>query len=57
MLSGEEGHLFSCQENTREEKKEDQVNQSYQGTGHLLAETSERLYAHKVGNLESLWFL
>lgn len=37
--------MFDCQENTWKEEKEDQVNQSHQGTDHLLAETSECLYA------------
>lgn len=41
IFSGEESLLFSCPENTREEEKEDEVNQSYQGIDHLLAETSE----------------
>lgn len=37
--------MFGCQENTRKEEKEDQVNQSHQGADHLLAETSKCLYA------------
>lgn len=56
LLSGEESVLFSCQESSRKEEKEDQVNQSYQGTDYLLAETSECLYDLKVGNVSS-WFL
>lgn len=37
--------MFGCQENTRKEEKEDQVDQSHQGADHLLAETSKCLYA------------
>lgn len=57
MLSEEENLLFNCPESARKEEKEDQVNQSYQGTDHLLAETSECLYVLKVGNVVSSWFL
>lgn len=57
MLSGEESLLFSCPENTWKEEKEEQVNHSYQGTDHLLAETSECPSALKVGNVVSSCFL
>ncbi len=51
MLSGEEGLLFSCEENTRKEEKEDQAKESYQGTSNLLAETSQCLQGLKVGKM------
>lgn len=57
MLSEEENLLFSCPENARKEENEDQVNQSYQGTDHMLAETSECLFALQVGHVLSSWFL
>lgn len=49
MLSEEDDVLFSCPENTGKEENEDQVNQSYQGIDHMLAETAERLFALQVG--------
>lgn len=57
MFSEEESLLFGRQENPRKEEKKDTVNQSYQGTGHLLAEASECLYAFKVGYVVSACFL
>lgn len=53
MFSGEEKLLFGCQENKRKEEKAEQGNQSYQDIDHLLAETSEHLYALKVAEVVS----
>lgn len=57
MLSGEESLLFGFPESTRKEEKEIQINQSYQVTDHLLAETPECLHALKVGITVASWFL
>lgn len=56
-LSGEESVVFGFPESTRKEEKEIQINQSYQVTDHLLAETAECLHAVEVGNTASSWFL
>lgn len=48
---GEESLLFNWPEEARKEEEEDEVNQSYQGTDHMLAETSECLCARKLGNV------
>lgn len=49
--------MFSFPESTRQEEKANQINQSYQVTDHLLAETSECLRDLKIGNTLSSWFL
>lgn len=55
MLSEHKHLLFNCAENARKEEKEKQVNPSYQGANHLLAETSEYLHVLKVVNVVSSW--
>lgn len=50
MFLGKESLVFCCPEKTREEEEKDEVNPSYQGADHLLAETPKRPCAVKVGN-------
>lgn len=49
VFLGEESLLSTWPEETRKEEEEE-VNESYQGTDHVLAETSECLYS-QIGNV------